>query len=392
MSRFEPKKPSLCTSGPLLNDTFRESLSVLHAIVKSCYGPFGRLKQLHNGIGGCVTTTSQSHALLSGFSVRHPAVKLIAASICNHISTFSDCGLFAANLCCNLIDQFTNLNISPHTIIRLSKHILNLCITYLKSEDCACKMAVDFSNSKSLLSVAYSVVSSKPACMLTANEANYISTLAVKAFLLTVPNDVGSSVTLGKSIIVPVEGEDVMGSSVVSGLLIEMSDYYLTRELPSTQLTTKPLKVALFSISLSGDFCETGEGTLDVFDSVNPDIVMLDQLFALGKQLVDDHVMLLLCQKVIHPALKQYLKEQDVFAVDRLGAAVMEPLSQMTGAKPIASLSPVSSTCYGDLKNVSKLSYGFKHFLHLIPFDTSICSFVLCNRNETSLKELMLPR
>lgn len=72
MSRIEAKKPSLCTDKPLTKDVVSFSLSVLSGIVKSCYGPTGRLKQLHNGMGGYVRITSQSSALLGGLSVtRH---------------------------------------------------------------------------------------------------------------------------------------------------------------------------------------------------------------------------------------------------------------------------------------------------------------------------------
>ncbi|MEE6474424.1 hypothetical protein FKM82_010377 [Ascaphus truei] len=389
MSRFEPKKPSLCTTGPLSNASVRESVCVLHGIIMSCYGPSGRLKQLHNGTGGCVLTTSQSSALLHGFSVSHPVLKILIASIRNHISCFSDCGLFTANLCCNLIDRFLGLNVSPHTIVKISRNLLNICVAYLKSEQCACKIAVDFSSSKTLLWLAFSVLSSKPACMITTQEANYITTLIVKAFLFTVPNDVGPNVILGRCVLVPVEGQTVMQSTVLAGLLIEMPEFSLNRVLPSTGLPTTNIKMALFSISLSGDFSDTGDGTVGVFPGVVPEIVLLDQLFILGKQLVNDHVNVLVCQKVIHPSLKQYLKEQMVIAVDRLGAALMGPLIQMTGAQPIASLSSISSNGYGSLRELSRMSYGSKHFLHLIPFDTSVCSFVLCNRNETSLQELM---
>ncbi|KAM4772645.1 molecular chaperone MKKS [Rhinophrynus dorsalis] len=389
MSRFEPKKPSLCTTGPLGNKSMRDSLSVLHGIIISCYGPSGRLKQIHNGSGGCVLTTSQSSALLSSFSVSHPVTKLLIASIRNHISRFTDCGLFSANLCCNLVERFLTLNVSPNTIIKTSRSLLNMCISYLRSDECSCKMALDFNSSKPLLCLARSVVSSKPACMLTNKEADYVSTLIVKAFLYTVPNEMGSSIVLGKSVFVPVEGHNVMESTVESGLLIELPKFSWSRAVPSTGLPSTNIKMALFSVSLSGEFCDTGEGTVNMLKGVDPEIVTLEQLLILGKTLVDDHVNFLVCQKVIHPSLKQYLKQQNILAVDRLGAALMEPMMQMTGAQPIASLSSISSTCYGSLRDISRLSLGSKLYLHLIPFDTSVCSFVVCNRNETSLRELM---
>ncbi|XP_069810859.1 molecular chaperone MKKS [Dendropsophus ebraccatus] len=387
MERVEQKKPSLCTAGPLTSASLREPLSVLRLIVTSCYGPSGRLKQIHNGSGGCVTTTSHSAALLGGLSVSHPALQLLVASIRNHISTFSDCGLFAAILCCTLIDRGLSLSVSTHKVIRLNKSLSDMCLSYLKSEDCACKVRVDFTHSRLLLNLTRSLLSSKPACMMTVKEIDYVSLLIVRSFLHKVPNESSPSHILGRTLTVTVEGPSVMDSAFFPGVLIELSAYSWSRLIPSG-LPSTDLKLALFSVSLCGEFSDTGDGTVEVMAGVDPEKVMLDQLIILGKQLVEDQVQILLCQKVIHPSLKLYLKEHNVLAVDRLGSALMEPLSQMAGAQPIASLGPVSSTCYGRLKQISKASYGNKQFLHLQPYDTAVCTIVLCNRHETSLKEL----
>ncbi|XP_075719190.1 molecular chaperone MKKS [Rhinoderma darwinii] len=388
MEIVKQNKPSLCRAGPLTSASLREPLRVIQMIVTSCYGPFGRLKQVHNGGGGGVTTTSQSSALLGGMSLSHPALQLLVASIRNHISTFSDCGLFAAILCCNLIDRCLSLPVPTHKMIDLNKSLLDMCLGYLKSEDCACKIRVDFSHSKSLLDLARSVLCSKPACMMTMKEVDYISLLIVKAFLFNIPNESSPSHVLGRTVIVAVEGLSVMESTFVPGVLIEMPACGWGRLIPSSGLPSMNNKLALFSVSLCGEFSDTGDGTVEVMAGVDLEKVMLDQLMVLGKQIVDDRVKILLCQKVIHPSLKQYLKEQNILAVDRLGAALMEPLSQMTDAQPIASLCPLSSACYGSLKQISKVSYGNKHYLHLFPYNTAAGSIVLCNRNETSLKEL----
>ncbi|XP_063774621.1 molecular chaperone MKKS [Pseudophryne corroboree] len=389
MTRVEQKKPSLCTAGPLTSASIREPLSVLQMIVTSCYGPSGRLKQIHNGNGGYVITTSQSSVLLRGMSISHPALQLIVASLRNHISSFIDCGLFAAILCCSLIDRCLSLPLSNHKVIQLNKSILDMCLSYLQSEDCACKTRVDFTCSKSLIDLARSVLCSKPACMLLMKEVEYLSVLIVKAFLYKVPNESSPHVVLGRTVVIPVKGLSVMESTFVPGILIEMPGSSWSRAIPSSGLPTATVKLALFSASLSGDFSDAGDGTVDVSDGVDTWQVMLDQLIVLGKQLVDDRVHMLLCQKVIHPSLKQYLKEHKVLAVERLGAHLMEPLCQMTGAQSVASLSSVPSTCYGRLRQISKMSYGNKQYLHLIPCETSVCSLVLCNRNETSLKELV---
>ncbi|XP_006030174.1 McKusick-Kaufman/Bardet-Biedl syndromes putative chaperonin isoform X1 [Alligator sinensis] len=388
MSRIEAKKPSLCTSAPLTKDTVSHSMSVLSGILKSCYGPTGRLKQLHNGMGGYVRTTSQSSTLLSGLSATHPILKVLTASVQNHVSRFSDCGLFAAILCCNLLENFQRIKLLPCTVAKISRHLLSLCTDYLKSEACACRILVDFNSIETLLCLVRSVLTSKPACMLNKTEADYIGILVIKAFLLTVPNNVETNVALGKCIIVPVKNKRVMDSTVFPGLLIEIPELQMARTFPIRRVSSSSIKIALFCISLSGDHSSTGEGTVVVHHGVSLELAELDQLLNLGKQLVNDQVGLVVCQKVIHPSLKQYLKEHHIIAVDRVGLSVMEPLSQMTGSKPIAAIYSLSPSCYGILKDLRTENFVSKHFLHLIPNDTLVCSLILCNRNETAWDEL----
>nr|XP_004610979.1 unnamed protein product [Sorex araneus] len=388
MSLLEAKKPSVCESEPLSSEKVRTTLSVWKGILMSCYGPCGRLKQLHNGRGGPVCTTSQSSALLAHLSVSHPILKILTTSMQSHVSCFSDGGLFTAILCCNLIDNVQRLDLPPTTTIRLNKQLLSLCISYLKSEDCGCRIPVDLSSTRMLLCLVRSIITSKPACMLTGKEVDHISTLILKAFLLTIPENAGEHVILGKSIIVPLKGQRVTDSTVLPGILIEVSEVQLMKILPIRK--SDSFKVALFCASLSGDLADTGEGTVVVSSGISLENAALDQLLTLGKELVSDHVDLVLCQKVIHPSLKQFLTAHHVAVMDRVGLALMEPLSKVTGAQPIGSLGLISPSSYGSVKDLCSTKFGSKHFLHLIPHEETICSLLLCNRNDTSWDELKL--
>lgn len=388
MSRLEAKKPSICRSDPLTGERARASLAALKGLVTSCYGPAGRLKQLHNGRGGSVVTTSQSAALLAGLPVSHPVLKVLTAAVGNHVACFSDGGLFTAILCCNLVENVQRLGLAPTTVIKLNKHLLSLCTSYLKSEGCACRIPVDFSSTQILLSLVRSILTSKPACMLIAKEVDHISTLILRAFLLTIPENAQEHIILGKSIIVPLKGQRVIDSAVLPGILIEVSGVQLMKILPIKK--SDSFKVALFCVSLSGDLSDTGEGTLLVSYGVSLENAALDQLFNLGKQLVSDHVDLVLCQKVIHPSLKQFLRTHHVIAVDRIGVSLMEPLSKVTGTWPIGSLGSISPSSYGSVKDLCIAKFGCKHFFHLIPNKTTICSLLLCNRNDTAWDELKL--
>lgn len=388
MSRLEAKKPPLFTSEPLTKDTVSQSLSVLSGVLKSCYGPAGRLKQLHNAVGGCVCTTSQSSALLCRLSVSHPVLRVLTASVQNHLSRFSDCGLFTAILCCSLIENFKSLNVGACTVIKISKHLLNLCMDYLKSEACGCRVSVDFSSVETLLCLVRSILTSKPACMLNKTEVDHLTMLILKAFMFTIPCHVETNAVLGKCIIVPVKGRRVADSTVLPGLLIETPEIPLAKQLPVKRTSSNVIKVALFCVSMSGDCFDPEGGTVTVHHGISLEMSELNQLLNIGKQLVNDEVGLVVCQKVIHPSLKQYLKENHIMAVDRAGLSPMEPLSQMTGSKPIASLHSLSPSSYGTLKDVCIGTVASKCFLHLIPDHTAVCSLVLCNRNETAWDEL----
>ncbi|KAK1337267.1 hypothetical protein QTO34_001892 [Cnephaeus nilssonii] len=176
--------------------------------------------------------------------------------------------------------------------------------------------------------------------------------------------------------------------TVLPGILIEMSEVRLMKILPIKK--SDSLKVALFRVSLSGDLSDTGEGSVVVNYGVSLENAVLDQLLNLGRQLVSDHVDLVLCQKVIHPSLKQFLGVHRVLAIDRVGAALMEPLRKVTGTQPIGSLGSVSPSSYGSVKDLCTEKFGFKWFFHLIPNEATVCSLLLCNRNGTAWDELKL--
>ncbi|EHB09101.1 McKusick-Kaufman/Bardet-Biedl syndromes putative chaperonin [Heterocephalus glaber] len=308
--------------------------------VAACLQRGDSLKQLHNGMGGSVCTTSLSAVLLRNLSVTHPVLKNLPTSVQNHVSCFSDCGLLAAILCCNLIENVQKTDLTVVTTIKLNPHLLNFCTNYLRSEVCGCQIPVDFSNTQILLCLVRSILTSKPACMLTRKEIDHISDLILRPFLLTISENTENPIILGKSIIVPLKGQRVTDSTVLPRVLIEMSEVQLMRILLVRK--SRPLKVVLFSTSLSGDFSDSGEGNVVVSDGVFLENAVLDQLIKLGRQLVSDCVELVLCQKVIHPSLKQFLTMHQVIAIDRVGVMLMEPLSKVTGKKALLAFGPCS--------------------------------------------------
>ncbi|KAM9365632.1 molecular chaperone MKKS [Pholidichthys leucotaenia] len=386
MSRLGKKSPSVCTDLPLNNTDVCNKMQLLKQLLSSCFGPTGRLKQVHNNIGGSVVTTSASSVLLAAFSSTNPFINLIKTSILNHVSRFSDCGLFAGIFCLSLIEQVKRCDLRESLAIRVNKHLLSLCTSYLQQDDCGCKVKLDFCSSQNLITLARSVISSKPACVLTEPEKSHMSQLAVRAFLLSVPCSSPGTVTLGKVVTVTIEGHSVLNSAVFPGLLLDIPDDFS----PNQAEFPFALRVAVFSTSLGGDLSELGDGIIEMGPGVDTDVHILDQLLELGQQIVKDGVRFFVCQKVIHPVLQQYLRSHNVIVVERLGIGAMEPLIQLTGAQPMATLHTANpSKAYGKVRDLNIRRFGSKTMLHLHPLgESTICTLVICHRNETMLNEL----
>ncbi|XP_028324828.1 molecular chaperone MKKS [Gouania willdenowi] len=387
MSRLVKKSPSICTDQPLDNADIRNKLKLLEQLLRSCYGPKARLKHLHNNIGGHVVTTSASSLLLPALSSSQPLIHLIKTSIHNHISRFSDCGLFAAILCLSLIEHAQQSGLRRNRVIIVNKHLLTACITYLQQEDCDCKVKMDFCSTQSLLTLAHSIISSKPACVLTESERFHMSKLAVQAFLLTVPCSSPGTLHFGRTVTVSVEGQCVLKSAVFPGLMVHMPNDFDFSEIHNP---SHPLKVVLFSASLAGDLPELVDRVMEVHPGVDTDSQILELLLDVCKQVVKDDVKLFVCQKVIHPVVQHYLRSHGVIVVERLGITLMEPLTTLTGAQPVAMLqSAVTFTSYGQVSDLSIKQFGDKKLLHLQPVgESAISTMVLCHRNETMMSEL----
>lgn len=53
----------------------------------------------------------------------------------------------------------------------------------------------------------------------------------------------------------------------------------------------------------------------------------------------------------------------------------------------------IPAKAYGSVSSLSTLQFGSKKMLHLLPVgDSSVCSMILCHRNDTLLSELKVGR
>ncbi|KAL0178242.1 hypothetical protein M9458_027136, partial [Cirrhinus mrigala] len=255
---------------------------------------------------------------------------MISAAVQHHTTRYSDCGLFMGIFMLRLIENTQKCNLRTVAAAKVYKHLVEECNTYLKGDSCGCKVPIDFTSCDSLIALACSMITSKPACMLNCKETQHISSLITQAFLYSIPCNSSGVSCFGRTVTIGIEGQSVSDSSVFPGLLVDVPEMFEPADLNRLGLGSGPFKVVLFNASLSGDISEIGDVILEIHRGVDPEHDLLQQLLKLGEQVVKDKVRLFACQKVVHPILQHYLRKRGVVVIERLGLALMEPFVQIT--------------------------------------------------------------
>ena len=110
------------------------------------------------------------------------------------------------------------------------------------------------------------------------------------------------------------EGDSVKDSKIVPGVLLQAPDIP-TFQHQSKTLVSHTAKVALYNISMAGDTdewfsndirTETASSGVDI----NMTNAVLRQLLKVADWLIAAGVQVIACQKCMHPALKQYLRDK----------------------------------------------------------------------------------
>ena len=110
------------------------------------------------------------------------------------------------------------------------------------------------------------------------------------------------------------EGDSVKDSKILPGVLLQAP------EIPTFQHQSKTLvshtaKVALYNISMAGDTDEwfgnhIRTETTSIGGNVNMTNAVLQQMLRVADWLIAAGVQVIACQKCMHPALKQYLRDK----------------------------------------------------------------------------------
>lgn len=283
--------------------------------------------------------TSCSTRLLQSVSFSRPCLCLIVHSIQEHLNNHYDGGLLTGTLCLHLIKNALDIPNVERKYVRKAYEILVNCVNdYIASDACPVRVNVDTSNVSVMLAFIRGIVSTKPVCDLRGVSLQHFCMVILRAFLNSVP-DVPKTFSSDRIFVLHFLKSDIMLTEVLEGLLIEFSELsalHGEQKLNPVFATTtvgNVIKTAVVSISMSGDAEETlnarYEGSMELIQSAADHIV--SKMIAFVDSLVERNVGLLLCQKVIHPKVKSYLRQRGIIFVDRIGLQLMPYVLDLTG-------------------------------------------------------------
>ena len=304
-----------------------KSLKIFIELLQTSRGPGGKLKLLHNNVGGHVSMTSSSNRLLSLLSIKQPLNKLLSVAIQSHVQCYSDAGLFMGIIASQLVVISHSNVVKANILSKIHNFLSKQCFTYLESNHCQCKFVLEMGELQVLRNIGHSFLKSKPGCILSECKRNFLTDLIVELFLHTFKNKINKNIYSRFGVVnyLSFYGMDPLNSAIHKGILIE------TLRLNHVNLIHTDLKAVCYASSLSGDNelfdnidCETRNSST-VCDAIIQEMLKKCQI------LCRNEVKLVLCQKVIHPKIKYFLKNRNILVFDRLGLKHIMTFKEMTG-------------------------------------------------------------
>ena len=321
----------------LKQTTVLESLRNFLSIIQSSRGYSGHCQMLHNNIGGDVCVTSCSVRLLDVLSVKQSVNKLLHSALQAHLKNYGDGGLYMGILALQLVIRSLEIQMSRRMLINVYDLVWYDVIAYMESKDCMCRLKLDVSDLSVLNKLTRSILNSKPGCLLSMRDVKYFCGLITEIFLCTFKGETQSSPThinscFGTVYYKTLPGQDVKYSMKINGILIDASHIpiYSTKTVIINPIRGK-IKTICFGSSLSGDCALLGDVNINTSCGLDVSNVLLEQLITMCHALIQAEVQLVLCQKVIHPRLKTYLKNHMVTVLDKLGLTGIQAAKELTG-------------------------------------------------------------
>jgi McKusick-Kaufman syndrome protein len=330
--RVADNKTSQLHFSPLDDPNIIHSLSTFCDLFMTSLGTQGHGKVIHNDCGGHVTLTSDCGAILKSLSVSKPAIKLVISAVKDHVHFYSDAGLLAMIFCLRLIIDALGLNINQRLVVDVYNIALKECVDFIESNQFPLKLNVNSNDVAMQLKLVVNMYKSKPVCLLFDNDLDHICHLTLDGYRKcnNSSDSPGDSTSL---VYITVDGRPPCESKLLSGVLYESPQIptYHRAPLRVQHNNQNTISVALVQTSMAGDSESFLEVTYELTSDLDMSATILTQLELFTDAVVRAGVGVLICQKVVHPRVKQLLKQQGVLVLDRLGMVLFDAVHKLAG-------------------------------------------------------------
>ena len=409
------------------------ALDTLSHLASTCYGPAGRSKIVRaNASGGGLTVTSTSHKLFSALALHEPIAKVVLELLIARQAKGADGGLFTVLLTTGLLRGAWRSGLPPRVVAALVPEALARCAAYARCGSLAGRLRI--SHLPTLLALVRGVLAPKHVALPAGDHAalQQLCVLVVSAFVRAVPRAAplpDSSRTRAAEAAaaeeglapaarraarllpalrqLPLVGRHVRESELIDGVLLDLPSPPRLAELASLGTAGgRPVRVALYVESLHA-VLPGSLGALATLECGGGEVAALaseEMLRRFADGVAAAGVSLLLCQKLVAPALLRLLDERNVLVLPRLSLRHIGAAKTLSGAAPLAQLLPPKAGELGLLGGVRPLPLGAKEYIHLLPPAASaaaasvpmpphaepVCTLVLWAPHATASEELRL--
>ena len=343
------------------------------------FGPCGSFKLIHDNPSsnkGIAIATSSSTRILQAYvasKTDDPFIQTFFQMLRPHIEQYAEAGLYAWILTISLLQaRWTSLSAIPaSTLARVTEIGLHKCLSFLSDPACPVRIPLSFSSLTDLSQHILSILFSKKSCRLLDNDAAHLVTTFIDAFLLSLPDTRNIRILC-------VEGLPIDSSKVLHGVLIRSSELHesFQEDLWTNKDEddgTHSLRVMLVGMSLSmhpnmGALqCTMGVDYLASPESRSSLLMLLNTLV---QQIVTRGVELLICQRVVHPTLRELLTDYNIQVIDRVSNIHMGDVICISGGMLLDTYDIAAftdDTVFGKLACPVICSVDGRYFLHLSP-------------------------
>ena len=316
------------------------ALDTLSHLASTCYGPAGRSKIVRaNASGGGLTVTSTSHKLFSALALHEPIAKVVLELLVARQAKGADGGLFTVLLTTGLLRGAWRSSLPPRVFAALVPEALARCASYARCGSLAGRLRI--SHLPTLLALVRGVLAPKHVALPAGDHAalQQLCVLVVSAFVRAVPRaaplpDSSREAAVAEEGLapaacraarllptlrqLPLVGRHVRESELIDGVLLDLPAPPRLAALASA--AGRPVRVALYVESLHAVLPAShgAHATLECGGGEAAALASEEMLRRFADGVVAAGVSLLLCQKLVAPALLRLLDERNVLVLPRL--------------------------------------------------------------------------